>query len=201
MSTQFDVSGAAHLPDSVVGEIPDVTFATGGGAATLIRIEGIAPSVDYRAEKLTALVGRIGTVSVLEADASAATWRAVRDAAMFGATSRPVWRISVAPSAGPSVVAALPNTDGIRHFYDWSGGLLWIEVADESASARAQDIRRAVGAAGGGHATLVRGSPALRTAIPPFEPQPKALAALSRRLKDQFDPRGILNPGRMVAGV
>ena len=43
----------------------------------------------------------------------------------------------------------------------------------------------------------MRGSPALRTAVPPFEPQPEALAALSRRLKAQFDPRGILNPGRM----
>jgi glycolate oxidase FAD binding subunit len=47
----------------------------------------------------------------------------------------------------------------------------------------------------------MRGSPALRTAIAPFEPQPAALAALSRRLKEQFDPRRILNPGRMVAGV
>ena len=45
----------------------------------------------------------------------------------------------------------------------------------------------------------MRGSPALRAAVPPFEPQPEALAALSRRLKAQFDPRGILNPGRMVA--
>ena len=41
----------------------------------------------------------------------------------------------------------------------------------------------------------MRGSPALRAAVPPFEPQPEALAALSARLKTQFDPRGILNPG------
>ncbi|WP_368856312.1 FAD-linked oxidase C-terminal domain-containing protein [Escherichia coli] len=27
------------------------------------------------------------------------------------------------------------------------------------------------------------------------------MAALSKRLKQQFDPDGILNPGRMVAGV
>jgi glycolate oxidase FAD binding subunit len=47
----------------------------------------------------------------------------------------------------------------------------------------------------------MRGSPALRSAVPPFEPQPKPLAALSKRLKAQFDPRGVLNPGRMVAGV
>jgi glycolate oxidase FAD binding subunit len=34
-----------------------------------------------------------------------------------------------------------------------------------------------------------------------FEPQEKALAALSRRVKESFDPKGILNPGRMWAGV
>ena len=53
----------------------------------------------------------------------------------------------------------------------------------------------------GGHATLVRGSPALRSSIEPFQPQAPALAALSRRLKENFDPKGILNPGRMAAGV
>ncbi|MBV9019006.1 MAG: 2-hydroxy-acid oxidase, partial [Alphaproteobacteria bacterium] len=49
-------------------------------------------------------------------------------------------------------------------------------------------------------ATLIKGSPALRRAVPVFEPQPPALAALSRRVKDAFDPRHILNPGRMVDG-
>ena len=38
----------------------------GGRAATLIRLEGFAPSVDYRAQKLTAAIGRLGQVSVLE---------------------------------------------------------------------------------------------------------------------------------------
>ena len=48
-------------------------------------------------------------------------------------------------------------------------------------------------------ATLVRGDAELRARIPVFQPQPAPLAALSARLKNQFDPRGILNPGRMVA--
>ncbi|MFL5001954.1 MAG: FAD-linked oxidase C-terminal domain-containing protein, partial [Xanthobacteraceae bacterium] len=54
---------------------------------------------------------------------------------------------------------------------------------------------------GTGHATLVKGSGGLRRAVPVFEPQPAPLAALSRRVKDAFDPRHILNPGRMVEGV
>ncbi|MBA3517122.1 MAG: 2-hydroxy-acid oxidase, partial [Rhizobiales bacterium] len=108
-----------------------------------------------------------------------------------------LWRVSVAPNMGPGVVEALKDLGDIRYFYDWSGGLLWIEAAGEANDGLAREIRIAVAAAGGGHATLVRGSPSLRTAISPFQPQPEPLAALSKRLREQFDPRGILNPGRM----
>jgi glycolate oxidase FAD binding subunit len=45
---------------------------------------------------------------------------------------------------------------------------------------------------------LIRGAAALRRAVPVFEPQPPALAALAARVKDSFDPRHILNPGRIV---
>jgi glycolate oxidase FAD binding subunit len=31
-------------------------------------------------------------------------------------------------------------------------------------------------------------------------PEPPALAAIARRVKAAFDPKGILNPGRMRAG-
>ncbi len=51
---------------------------------------------------------------------------------------------------------------------------------------------------GTGHATLVKASAALRRAVAVFEPQTAALAALSRRVKDAFDPAHILNPGRML---
>jgi glycolate oxidase FAD binding subunit len=200
MGTPWEVSGAAHLPNDVASEVPDAAFASGGKAATLIRLEGIPASVDYRAEKLTALVGRLGQVGVLEGEASDAVWRAIRDAEAFGATSNPVWRVSVAPGAGPSVVAALGARKAIRHYYDWSGGLIWIDVEGGGRDGLAREIRVAVAMAGGGHATLMRAPPSLRSAVPPFEPQPDALAELSRRLKAQFDPKNILNPGRMVAG-
>jgi glycolate oxidase FAD binding subunit len=199
MGSPWEVSGAAHLPEDIVGEVPDAAFASGSKAATLIRLEGIAPSVDYRAEKLAAGVGRVGEVTVLEHEASGALWRAVRDAEAFGATLNPVWRVSVAPSAGPSVVDALKERHALRYYYDWSGGLVWIEVEESVRNGLAREIRTALAAAGGGHATLLRGSPELRLAVAPFEPQPAALAALSWRLKAQFDPNGILNPGRMAA--
>jgi glycolate oxidase FAD binding subunit len=83
-------------------------------------------------------------------------------------------------------------------FLDWGGGLAWLAVP-EAGDGGAAIIRGAVG--GDGHATLVKGSSGLRREVPVFEPQPASLASLSRRVKDGFDPRRILNPGRMVDGV
>ncbi len=69
------------------------------------------------------------------------------------------------------------------------------------AEPEAEILRKLIAEFGGGHATLVRASPAWRAAVPVFEPQPAPLAALSARLKAEFDPKGILNPGRMASGA
>ena len=53
----------------------------------------------------------------------------------------------------------------------------------------------------GGHATLIRADEHARARVPVFQPQPGPLAALTRRVKASFDPKGVLNPGRMYAGV
>ncbi|MFN8924580.1 MAG: 2-hydroxy-acid oxidase, partial [Rhodospirillales bacterium] len=81
-------------------------------------------------------------------------------------------------------------------FYDWAGGLVWLSVAGDGDGGAAV-VR---GALRDGHATMIRAPEPVRAAVPPFHPQAQPLAALSARVKASFDPRGILNPGRMVAG-
>lgn len=107
---------------------------------------------------------------------------------------RPLWRVSVAPADGPALVASLGGQD-IRHAYDWSGGLVWIEQPDGVSAEDALAVRIAAQRLGG-HAMLMRGAGQL--GIPAFQPQPPALAALARRLKASFDPAGILDPARMT---
>jgi glycolate oxidase FAD binding subunit len=79
--------------------------------------------------------------------------------------------------------------------FDWSGGLVWLEIPD-CADAGAADIRRAVAIAGG-HATLIRAREAVRREVEVFQPQAPGIEKLSRGLKQAFDPQGLLNPGRM----
>ena len=83
--------------------------------------------------------------------------------------------------------------------YDWAGGLIWVAMP-YAEEADAGSIRAAV-AAIGGHATLIRAPAALRASADVFAPEEPALRALSKRVKESFDPKGVLNPGRMWAGV
>jgi glycolate oxidase FAD binding subunit len=76
--------------------------------------------------------------------------------------------------------------------------LVWLAL-DPCADAAAGQIRQAIAQHGGGHASLVRAPAELRAKLPVFEPQPKTLASLSQRLKEAFDPHGILEPRRMWA--
>lgn len=196
MTSTGEVSAAAHLPETVVGKV------LGGGlkgwrGATLLRLEGFAPSVAYRFDRLSALLAPLAAPERLDEAASRTLWREVRDCAPFAdGTEKPVWRVSMAPSQGHRMVMALRMEAAVDAFYDWQGGLIWLRMEED---AEAEAVRRQIAAHGGGHATLVRAPARLRAAAAVFEPQPEALAALAARVKAEFDPLNILNPGRMYA--
>ena len=86
-----------------------------------------------------------------------------------------------------------------RWFYDWGGGLIWIATAAAGGGGAAA-IRAAVRTVGG-HATLVRAPAEVRAAVDVFEPLSEPLMRITAGLKTAFDPAGVLNPGRMYAGV
>jgi glycolate oxidase FAD binding subunit len=181
----YEVSGAAHLP---------------GERLTLLRLEGHAPSVAARRDALGAALARCGPIESVDNDASLVRWRQVRDAMPFaGLPEHAIWRVSVAPSAGPPLVATLSPALDFQHFYDWGGGLVWLAVAG-SEDGGAAAIRAAL-PDNSGHATLLRAGEAMRERVPVFQPFPDALATLSARVKATFDPAGILNPGRMYKDV
>lgn len=193
LGSSAEVSAAAHLPELVAARVEDGSL--GSDPATLLRVEGFGPSVAYRVAMLSDLFG--GHIETLDAERSRALWAGIRDVAPFAdGTDRPVWRVSMAPSEGWKLVAALRLQTAVDAFFDWQGGLVWLRMESEP---EADIVRTLVRRLGGGHATLVRAAAPVRAAVPAFEPQSGALGALSSRLRSEFDPKGILNPGRMAA--
>jgi glycolate oxidase FAD binding subunit len=192
MGSSAEVSGAAHLPVLVSGKVAGGAFS--GAAATVLRMEGVAPSVAWRIGHLKDLLKAAGEMNEIGEEPSRALWREIRDCAPFAGGKKPVWRVSMAPSEGHRMIDALRRQAGVNAFYDWQGGLIWLEMAAEPEAAA---LRAMIRRFGGGHATLIRAGESERASLDVFEPQPSALAALSARLKAEFDPKGILNPGRM----
>jgi glycolate oxidase FAD binding subunit len=184
LATPFEVSGAAHIP--------------GGGEMaprTLLRLEGFAAALPDRTERLARLLAPYGPVDRLDAPASQAEWRGIRDAqALAPAADDEVWRLDIRASEAPAAVAKLRATGVERMLLDWGGALLWF-ATDRIDPGEV----RAIAAAAGGHGMLARAArstPAGAEAMAPLSP---ALMALSRRAKAVFDPGGILNPGRLYS--
>src|SRR3972149_3649559 len=104
----------------------------------------------------------------------------------------------IQPRSGAGGGRGALSARAAQMFCDGAGGLVWVAMpfAHEPDAA---SIRGAVGRLGG-HATLVRAPASVRAALDVFEPQERALAGVTKRVKEGFDPKGVLNPGRMWAG-
>ena len=199
LGSAHEVSGAAHMPAEITARSA-VSYVSGASAAvSAVRVEGFPASVEARCEALRALLGPFGAVEELHSKNSATLWREIRDVRAFAGDSRPLWRLSVPPASGAAAAARVAEAADVRALFDWGGGLLWLAV-DGAPDAGEVPVRAAAMAVGG-HATLVRADAPTRAARAVFQPQATGLAALSTRIKRAFDPTGVLNPGRMYAGV
>ena len=197
LGTPYEVSGAVHLQQAITSRLWHAELRTLGTSLTALRLETFAASVGYRSEKLKTLLAPYGEIHVLDAPDSHAFWGEMRQLSVLAGNRAPLWRISTAPRSGPKVVAAIGQYMPVTAMYDWSGGLVWLEVPP-SADAGATDVRRVI-ALHGGHATLIRADAPVRAAIDVFQPLGAAVERLTRRIKATFDPAGILNRGRMYA--
>jgi glycolate oxidase FAD binding subunit len=174
LGSPFEVTGAAHLPrrgrDSSI---------------TMIRIEGFAESVAYRADRLRDLLAPFGdvTLQIGDTDGSKESWDSVRDVSAFADQPGDIWRISVKPSDAAELVTML---DAKEVQYDWGGGLIWALTNGGDIRARLGNFK--------GHATRIRGTGAALV----FHPEPAPIAIISAGLRAKFDPRNILNRGLMT---
>ena len=154
-----------------------ITAAAHDSERAWVRLAGAASAVTAGAQVLGG-----------DAPADETFWTELRDQTMEffrGDTAEPLWRISLPPAGS---APALPG----RRLIDWGGQLHWIRT-----DAPAERIRRETTAIGG-HATLFRGGAAETPVFTPLQP---ALARFHERLKRAFDPRGVLNPGRMYPAL
>jgi len=181
MATSCEVTGAAHLPQNIAVDFK----VLGDKSATLLRLEGFEKSVKLRIEKLQNVLSGFGEHLILTDKDTKAVWADIRDVKpLVDGSKTPVWKVSVAPMVGCQLVKELGAENA---YYDWQGGLVWLKMSDEPEAGK---IREAIAKLGGGHATLVRASNEQRLASQVFQPENSAVAAISKRIRQQFDPLG-----------
>ncbi|MES2407123.1 MAG: glycolate oxidase subunit GlcE [Pseudomonadota bacterium] len=171
---ELDQDNAIIRMNQLAGQPLPITAAAWIGGVMMLRLEGSEPGIHAAQVKLGGEVNPHG----------AAFWLAAREqtAALFGGDT-PLWRLSV-PAMTPPIT--LPGKQAVT----WGGAQRWLK-----SDAPAEQIRSAAAEAGG-HATLFRGAD---KSAGVFQPLPKAMLALHQRLKQQFDPHGIFNRGRLYA--
>jgi glycolate oxidase FAD binding subunit len=126
---------------------------------------------------------RLGGERIAAAEADG-FWRALRDCRLPLFEREPLWRLSLPSTAPPFAALGVP-------LIDWGGAVRWYAAPPSHLDVRA------FAAAAGGSAQCWRGAvPGAR-----FHPLSEPVARLHRRLKAHFDPQGIFNPGRLVAGL
>jgi glycolate oxidase FAD binding subunit len=187
---ELDEPTALHQLNTWAGQPLPISASAWCGGTLALRLSGARAAVRSAAQRLGG-----ETVASEPADAF---WSSLREqTATFFAGDLPLWRLSLPSTAAP-VGAALAGDDGAGQLIEWGGAQRWLRTraAVEQVRARAATL--------GGHATVFRtgaGGASVDRAGGVFTPLSPPLLAIHRRLKAEFDPAGILNPGRMFAGL
>ena len=172
------------MPMSLTASAWRPTAAATRNGRLMVRLEGGESAV-------LSGIRRIGGLDVDHAEA-AAFWLGLREqtGSLFASRSpeMPLWRIAL-PSTAPPLDAAILGFDD--QLIEWGGALRWIasKVDGNAIRAAAKQL--------GGHATLWRGSEAMKAQVGVFAPLSAPLMAIHRRLKAEFDPDRLFNRGRI----
>jgi glycolate oxidase FAD binding subunit len=192
-ASPHEPNAAAILPQAIAAK---AGIDVAGAMLAVIRLEGIDVSVADRAAHLLA-ADKEGVK--LDSDASTALWQQIRDVDLLADADGDIWKLSCAPASAPAIIATLFDHFDFQFFADWAGGLLWL--AGPSGAEFGTAMRSALASNGKGHAQLIRDKGNSKDLIAPLQPLSSAHYALHKRVKAAFDPRSVLNFGRMHDGI
>jgi glycolate oxidase FAD binding subunit len=165
-----------------------------GVPSLYLRLRGAVAAVHSACQRLANEAGGVR----VDSPQTSTDWSASRDLQLpwFQAGFKrgdDLWRISVPQNTPPLNL----GKDFDSGMIDWLGGQRWLFTPASERPQAAQRIRAAVQVAGG-HTTLFIASRAdSMKAIRRFDAQNEPLKTIHRRLKAEFDPAGIFNPGRL----
>ena len=205
ISSSNDVSGAIFFPkdSKKLGytlnfentfKLNDLKYQ---GSITAIRIEGAKNSIEQRiANLIKELQIKDLSISILQVHQSNIFWNKVKSLDFFSGSKNSIIRIVIPPSECAHLIYQFSNR--FKYFLDWGGALMWLE-AYELSEEMFESIRRKVVKLGG-YVTMIKNSDYLPYVEDVFTINRERFN-ISQNIKKSFDPKRILNPGKMYTGI
>ena len=205
INSSNDISGAAFFPTEpkCSGCKMDIekTFKLNDlkkdGSITSIRLEGSKNSIEHRLKNLlNELKIEDSNISVLESHQSEIFWDKIKGFELFSNSKNNILRIVIPPSECVQLLYQFSNK--FKYYLDWGGSLIWMESCELTEeifdSLRKKVVKR------GGYITMIKNSDYLPYVEDVFTVS-RDRFIISQNIKKSFDPKRILNPGKMYTGI
>ena len=200
-----EVSGAAFIPEEPKDEnyfknrdkifkFNDLDFK---GPFLAFRVEGDKVSINEKIKSLTKEL-QLNTFKtfLLDSYQSEPFWKKINNLELFERTKNNLMRIVIEPSNGSKMMKYLGNK--FKYYIDWCGSLFWVEVPAKK-NMKIKEIKNTTKEFGG-YLTIIKTSADYDYEESIFTIDDVRLI-ISKKIKESFDPKRILNPGKMYRGV
>ena len=192
-----EISGAVFFPENTIN-IFKLNDLKEDGSITALRLEGSKKSRERSVEKIIDNLSLTNKkISVLGQFQSNLFWDKVKNLEIFNNTKNSVLRIVIPPSECTNLIRRL-KVYASRYYIDWAGSLIWVETNNLNKDIL-KEIRKKVYNASG-YLTLIKSTSSLRSTEDVFTSEVIKFK-IYEKIKKSFDPKRIINPGKMYIGI
>lgn len=201
LSSSNEISGAVYMPNELnnknytknIEKIFKFNNLKSEEPFVAVRIEGSKKSIDERIQDISQeLQTNKMKTSILDFYQSKLFWEKINNLELFSGTKNNLLRAVIPPAESLNLMKYLKNN--FKYYIDWCGSLFWIEVLEEENIQIKAMKEKIINL--GGYLTIVKKSESLSSDIDLFTVNDTRLL-LSQKIKKSFDPKKLLNPGKM----
>ena len=204
MKTSLEISGACYYPKNNI-DFLRLNDLDNSKTITALRIEGPKNSVQERIESLNKIFTAIKEKTILEIYQSDLFWKITANLECFNNSQKLVAKVSLPPTETSDFINQFCEDEilGInnKYFVEWAGGLIFIEIGNQDPSYLILEKMKKFCKEKSSHITIMKANNSFRTSGFFISSSDENIKALASRVKLSFDPRSILNPGKIYAGI
>ena len=197
LSSSSDVSGGVFYPEYFRNQF-SLNDLTNKGPITAIRVEGATSSIEKRLENLRKEIGLLDDeFNYLDDEQSKIFWKFTQNLKAFEKSDKNLIKVVIPPSKALKTINNLKKLL-TRYFIDWGGNLIWMEIGKLNSEILREIVEVIDNV--GGYYIIVKLDDGLKAGIDVFKIN-SIKYKISQNLKNSFDPKRILNPGKMYSGI